>query len=208
MLRKTMKTALLASVALSALVANIAIADDSAFDGVYLGAEAGAGLGDASGALGGLYAGYGAAFDSFYFGGEMYGHARDLDDTQTKQIAGVGSAKLKEENDRAFGLSLRPGILVGENTLFYGRLGYETGHFHLKSATPGMTLTGKTDTNLLGLVLGGGVEYAVNSMENVKLRLDYRFVNYENLKYRINGVSDKMKTPNQHHLMVGVAYTF
>jgi hypothetical protein len=74
MLRKTMKTALLASVALSALIANTAIADDSAFDGVYVGAEAGMGFGKANikddvnpksnksgnGLIGGLFLGYGA----------------------------------------------------------------------------------------------------------------------------------------------------
>jgi opacity protein-like surface antigen len=55
---------------------------------------------------------------------------------------------------------------------------------------------------LHALVLGAGVEYAVNDMENVKLRLDYRFVKPED----VSGY--KSDAFDQHHLMVGVAYTF
>jgi outer membrane immunogenic protein len=193
-------SALLGGVALVAVGAAPSLAQ-SPFDGAYVGAFTGYTDNNASAASGavradidsdgwlyGAYAGYGKTFDQFYFGAEA-----EIGSASLSGNAGtVAGLPTKLDANESWGLSARAGYLLNDSTLLYARAGWQRTNYDVTVGT-GATQV-KASDNLDGYRLGGGLEYAVT--DNVLVRTEYNYVNYDNTNFRENQVR------------VGVAYRF
>lgn len=216
-MKKLISTTLLATTIL------IPAAQATPFNGVYLGAEAGyenfdasgtftgAGLlaghlltgnGSLSGAMGGIYGGYGKTSNKWYFGIE--GQADLANANHSVTANGVTSTVKNTSN---FGISLRPGYTPTENLLLYTRLGWENSHF--EGNVSGL-LTGGTSANPSGVSTGLGAEYALTS--NLTARLDWMYVKYQNVSltnyYNGANIGTTTISPVANTFRVGLAYNF
>lgn len=193
-------SALLGGVALVAVGAAPSLAQ-SPFDGAYIGAYTGYTDNNASAASGavradidrdgwlyGAYAGYGQTFDQFYFGGEAEIGSANLSGS-SGSVAGLPT---KLDTNESWGLSARAGFLVNDQTLLYGRAGWQRTNYDITVGTGANRI--KVGDNLDGYRLGGGLEYAVT--DNVLIRSEYNYINYENTNF------------HENQLRVGVAYRF
>lgn len=193
-------SALLGGVALVAVGAAPSLAQ-SPFDGPYVGvftgytdtkASAASGPANANidqdGFLYGAYAGYGKTFDKFYLGGEAEIGSASLSGTS----GSVGGLPVDLDTNESWGVSARAGYLVTDNALLYARAGWQRTNYDVTVGTGANRIT--VGDNLDGYRLGGGLEYAVT--DNVLLRTEYNYVNYDDTNFRDNQVR------------VGVAYRF
>ncbi len=163
----------------------------SGFDGPYIGAQIGFGKTSAdsnyepgtsgntafsssnsmSGLNGGIFAGYGKIIkDKFWLGGEL-SYSRSSADYNASN-SGVA---ITLEQSQTFEASIRPGYLVQDDTLLYGRLGFVKTKFDA-TATDGTNSFSGSET-LNGFRLGLGAEKIVK--DNISLRLDGSYTNYE-----------------------------
>lgn len=156
-----MKTYLLAAAAALALVP--AAAQAEAFDGAYGGVELGwernrSPLGDAFNY--GLYAGYNKKVaDALVLGVEAKAALTTAD---TK----LGNVEL--EGGRSLGAAARVGVLANEKTMVFGKLGYENVRLEWDVENGN-----DWHKNYDALVLGAGVEYALNPKAVVRVGYDY-----------------------------------
>jgi outer membrane immunogenic protein len=76
---------------------------------------------------------------------------------------------------RTFGVSARAGFLAGPNTLFYIKAGYDNVRVKLKTTgnVPGFANLTALSGNIDALVLGGGVEQAINDKMSFRIGYDY-----------------------------------
>lgn len=120
-----MKKTLFMAVA-AAFLSAPAMAQDTAFDGLYLGLQGGYGQvspdgGDKdSGFSGGAYGGYGVTFGKLYVAGEASVDLSAVDPS-------VGGVDIEKE--WGYGASARVGVLVGKKAVAYGIGGWERGEF-------------------------------------------------------------------------------
>ena len=189
----------------------------SAFNGAYAGVLAGyenfnlknstTGLGvlngfstsgnyGASGKTGGIFAGYGKEFGKFYLGAEAeatLGNAEGKTNISTP--IGYIYSDAKHKND--YGVSIRPGFLVSDNTLIYTRIGF------IRSAFDDKAVNDKF--NLNGLRLGLGTEFAVSS--NINARFDWVYTNYQSYSYS-DAYQISKSDINSNAFRIGVSYHF
>ncbi|MFY8093919.1 MAG: outer membrane protein [Niveispirillum sp.] len=193
-------SALLGGVALVAVGAAPSLAQ-SPFDGAYVGvftgysdtnASATSGTAnaniDADAWLYGAYAGYGKTFDKLYLGAEAELGSASLS-SNSGTVAGFAT---KLDANESWGLSARAGYLVADDVLLYGRAGWQRTNYDVTVGTGANRI--KVGDNLDGYRLGGGLEYALT--DNVLVRTEYNYVNYDDTNFRENQVR------------VGVAYRF
>jgi len=124
-------------------------------------------------------AGYGALLSqNLYLGAEIFGTlgTLTLDDNGLKSTYGYGG-------------SLLPGILLGEHTLTYVRLGLVRSRF---------TPSSSTNRSVNGGQLGLGLQLGLT--QNVDLRGEYVFTAYQSF----SGIS----TPRQDQFNLGLIYKF
>ncbi|MCH8685021.1 outer membrane protein [Pedomonas mirosovicensis] len=159
-----MKTYLLAAAA--ALSMTPALAHAEAFNGAYGGVELG--WEDTHGAIGqgltyGVIAGYNKKVaDRLVLGVEGNAALSTADET-----FGAGADEAEVEAGRTFGIAARVGVLPLENTMVYGKIGYDNIRTKVKYADD------KDGFNTDALVLGGGVEYAITPQATVRVGYDY-----------------------------------
>lgn len=195
----------------------------SPFNGAYIGVQAGyedyhatdtftgagalagttvTGSGDLSGAVGGLYAGYGETFGKFYLGTELTG---DLSSSDKSESASGITSDMK--HNYSYGVSVRPGYVVGDNLLLYSRLGWIASNF--KQSYSGL-LTGGTNVTANGIDTGLGAEYVISS--NITARLDWTYASYQkvNVTEIVNGANlgTDAISPSSNTFRVGIAYNF
>jgi len=195
-----MKKILLASAALGAALAfgSAAYAGPAkSFDGPYVGVEAGVGVSNTSvpapasadlygqGAFGGIFAGYGKTFNSFYVGGEANGSFGNI---ETEDFAGT------LEKNLGYGVAARAGYVLGSSTLGYGVLGWERGRFELKDTI------GTEKDWVDGLRLGAGVEQGVS--DSVSLRGELNFVKWQDKDFSYDVEAHEINAK------VGLSYRF
>jgi len=128
----------IAAILTGSLAAAPAEAQNSKFEGTYLGAylsyssintelttSAGS-LGDATldGFGGGVLAGYGGTNDWLYISFEVEAGYDGAQWSESETVAGVGSASLDLQTKASLGVSGRIGAVVAKNYLFYGKIGY------------------------------------------------------------------------------------
>lgn len=124
-------------------------------------------------------AGYGALLSqNLYLAGEIFGTlgTLTLDDNGLKSTYGVGA-------------SILPGIMLGEHTLTYARLGVVRSRFSPSASS---------NRNVNGGQLGLGMQ--VGLTQNVDLRGEYVFTAYQSF----SGIS----TPRQDQVNFGLVYKF
>lgn len=137
--------------------------------------------------------------------------------------ADVRSVKFKFSNDevlhanfnhttykmgRNLGISLLPGYLLTDCTLFYARLGYANGRFSI--ATTDISLV-NMHKNLNGFRYGIGIRQAINDCFAV--RMDYSHINYKRVKmstFDPVGFTSKSTSvkPTTNRFELGIIYTF
>ena len=183
-------------------IAGTASAQDSIFEGWYLGAQAGysdtsadltgavVDSGDGDGIGGGAFIGFGGT------NGILYGSIEaeiGYDGADWSQSRAGGTDEV--ETELTYGVGFRVGAVVADNLLIYGRIG-----FIRTNADYSFTGIGSGDEDFNGGRIGGGVEGKFGS---VGVRGEYTYTNYEE-----NTVLGVEVDPDQHLFRVGVAYYF
>lgn len=167
-----------------------------------------------------------------WFGSLFAGYAMQFSpcDTDCEKLylaleanADIRSVKFKSSNDevlhlnfnhtaykmgRNFGISLLPGYLLTDCTLFYVRVGYANGRFSL--ATTDISLV-NMHKNLNGFRYGLGIRQEIN--ECFAIRMDYSHINYKRVKmFTFDPVGFTSKStsikPTTNRFELGVIYTF
>jgi opacity protein-like surface antigen len=166
---------------LSGLAVTASAVDAMPFKGMYLGAGVGAGhatgksshyqgaqlqsinkLGDAS-AVGGIHLGYGILSKNSYLGLELHGAFSNYSlDSHT-----VPAARTSYKSKYAWGITLRPGMLISPSTLAYVTLGGAQSKIHYRNPS----LFYKTSYNRWSPVVGFGLETAVKPCVKVGVDL-------------------------------------
>lgn len=177
-----MKFAPLALLGLAGLAAPVFAQDAAApaFTGARL---EGIGGWDRSQAVGdhkdGVLYGIGAGYD-FALGTNMIaGIEGEANDSSAKVCAGSETAadpRLCARAARDLYVGGRIGTVVGGKTLLYAKAGYTNGQYKFTS-DDGSNRTTLAKSNLDGVRVGAGAEYALSS--NTYVKAEYRYSNYE-----------------------------
>jgi outer membrane immunogenic protein len=156
----------------------------------------------ANGVVGGFFAGYGYALPyNLLIAGEIdvtFG-SHDYTDTITDPTNPYQSSI---KTGVEWGMSLRPGYLVNDNTLVYGLLGFEQSSLKSTSSSSEVTFN-KTPTSLR---LGAGTEISVSGPLTVRLDYAHTFLGKISVSDSF-GTSTTYK-PSEDKFKVGIAYHF
>ncbi len=122
--------------------------------------------------------GVGAGYD-VQMGSALVGIEGEISDSNNKDCSGartVADPRLCAKAARDLYVGGRVGKVVGGRTLLYAKAGYTNARFKLTDddGTDEVTLD---RTNLNGVRVGAGAEYAVGS--NAYVKAEYRYSNYE-----------------------------
>ena len=195
-----------AALVASFATAQVASAQSSPFDGVYVGGQVGYsyidleisvddfGSGDDNldGFGGGAFIGFGAVNNQIYGGLEAEVGYDGAD--WSGNFLGI-PADL--EAQLTYGLSGRVGGVIADKFLIYGRVGWVRTNFELSASG-----IGSVDEYFDGIRFGGGVEAMLSN--NLSARAEYTYTIYEDA-LDIPGVGFDV---NQHLVRIGVAYYF
>ena len=170
---------------------------ETAFDGLYLGVYTGlvknAGAApaavtrgatgmagsvratmDSNGWVYGAYAGYGQVFsNNLYLGGEI-----DLGSIDMSGKGQIGTAPAKLDIDENFSLSVRAGYVVSDDSLLYGRIGWQRSAYSVDVGSGASRLT--YDGTLDGVRYGVGYDYALT--DQITLRAEYNRTDFEKVR--------------------------
>ncbi len=200
-----LKKSVITSIALVTMVSSSIIQA-----GAYLGIAAGANQGrwnitDSAGnnvkfgrssAMGSIFAGYGSMLNAnLYLGGETLASLANTGGPYQTFMTPGGAMPASIKQTYSYGLSILPGVVVGQGTMLYFRGGMVRSHFQVRA---GNTTYNQT-LNLNGKQLGVGIERAYTS--NVDVRLEYAYT-------RFNSVSSlgSSFSPRNNQLMLGLLY--
>ncbi|GEM_PF-1139423 len=206
----------------STLIAfNMSATAESNFDGPYIGAQIGFGKTSAngnyepgtsgntafsdsdsmSGLNGGIFAGFGKSInDKFWLGGEVAYSRSNADYSESD-----GSVTATLEQNQTLEIGIRPGYLVQDDTLIYGRLGFVKTKFDL-NVTDGTNSFSDGET-LNGVRLGLGAERIVK--DNISLRIDASFTNYEDYSISDSATQEKFTVDSDEILFrIGTSFRF
>ena len=204
MIKKSLLSAVVFVASIS--MAGTASAQESVFEGFYVGGQAGysiidvdisvAGVGSASDELdgfgGGGFIGFGGT------SGNLYGSIEaELGYDGADWSASAGGISADLEAQLTYGLGFRAGWVAADNLLIYGRLSYVNTEVELS-----VTGLGSDDEDFDGFRFGGGVEGKLS--DNIGVRGEYTYTIYDD-PFDISGVEIDL---DQHLFRVGVAYYF
>ena len=152
-------------------------------------------LGKNDTALGG-YFGYEIDYSSTFVALEADFNVADTEVTQS-----LGSAMLSGTRKKSYGISILGGIPFGDKSDIYARFGFVNTDFE-STETDGHS-TQHYDTNETGYVLGVGSRFQLNS--NLNLRMDYRYIQYNDFKFVDDGSEFDI---NEQNFTIGVQFIF
>jgi len=203
-----MKGQLLASAALAALATSSALAAPApppmapfTWSGCYVGVHAGLDWGtshwsaydgvniDTSGGIGGAQAGCNYQVQNFVLGveGEIWGSGLT---GSTSFSDGEGTETLKSSSDVAGDLAARFGYAI-DHALVFGKIGVAWAHYKFSDTHvpdfEGITETATGAATYNGLLLGVGVEYALDAHWSLKGEYDYINYGSKNVPLYYNG---------------------
>lgn len=194
-----------AAFAASLSMTGVASAQNSKFEGPYVGGQvgystinvdvttsAGSADDDMEGFGGGGFVGFGGT------NGNLYGSIEaevGYDGASWSTVS--GGLTVDVEAQLTYGVGFRIGGIVAENLLIYGRLGWVRTNTELT-----VTSLGSADQDFDGFRIGGGVEGML--ADNFGVRGEYTYTMYED-PFSASGVEFDI---NQHLFRVGVAYYF
>lgn len=162
---------------------------------------------NATGWVGGLFAGYGQYFqDAYYLAGEILvntsGASQSNNSTSTSAASSVVATN-KFSANTSYGVRLLPGIKLNNSALLYIPLGYMSASLKgTQTATDGTVSASGSKSQYSGaFVYGIGIETAI--YENFSLRGEYTHTN--NNSFSTGGVK---WTPYDNQFMLGLLYHF
>ena len=184
--------------------------------GPYLGAQAGytvssqitgtlssysAYLPEAKGGFGGIYGGYNFQSGAVVYGGELDFALANVEDTKS-YVSGTTSAKFKTSQSWVGSARLRLGYAFN-NILLFTTAGLATsdGKISVAIASPTLNSSGSATKDLLGLAIGGGLEYGISN--NLTTKLEYRYTTYQTVSVGTGKIGF-----DTHDVRAGVAYKF
>lgn len=152
------------------------------------------------GAIGNLFAGYGAIVSSnLYLGGEVFAN---LTNTESQESSGPNKYTVK--NKYGYGISFIPGVMLSDHTMLYGRLGVVRSRFESKATTAAASST--ATKTLTGGQVGVGIQTSLT--QNLDLRGEYDYTSYGSTKFN-NAPTATMKIqPRADIFTVGLVYKF
>lgn len=171
----------------------------------------------ATGVFGTLFAGYGMPLNGFlsscmnhlYIAGELNANLSSLEHkTSNDEIVHKNFTTTKFKMQHSYGVSIIPGYLYTNATLFYGRLGYSKGNFRV--TTTDISLK-NTNQNLDGFRWGFGMQQTI--AQHFSVRMDYSHVNYRGTNLStLDTLSNTAKstriTPQTNEVEFSLLYTF
>lgn len=133
-----------------------------------------------TGKVAGLFAGYGLLFNKHYYLGleAEYDHGSDK---ITHDHVNDSYFSIEQADNLA--ITLRPGYVVNNGSLLYGRLGYASTTFENAvrvlddSVVPGVTYSVNQNEKVSGVKLGMGTDIPVS--DNFFMRMDYAYTDYK-----------------------------
>jgi len=198
----------------------LAIPPSFSWDGVYVGGQIGGAWSDsdvdsrtpfaarystdASGFVGGLYAGY-----NFSLGGDLILSGEtdfvwsSLDDSASATVGGA-TTRAKVEQKWAGATRLRAGLAI-DRFLPYIAAGYAYARIDSEVRADVNVAGFSNSKTLSGWTVGVGADYAV--LDNVLLRAEYRYSDYGDDTYN-DGTNSYKVDYKTNDLRVGVAYKF
>ena len=169
-----------------------------------------------TGAFGTLFLGYGKKLsdfgwktDNFYLAGELNANIDSLEHQNfNDEYVNQTFSTTKYTMPYNVGVSILPGYLYRDSSLFYGRLGYVNGNF--KVSTSDISLT-NLNRNLSGFRWGLGIQQAVTTQLSV--RMEYSNISYSSTNIStfdpVGSVTKKTQfTPYTNEVEFGVVYRF
>ncbi len=159
------------------------------------------------GAFASLFAGYGYSHKRFYLAGEANVNVSSADfESSNIELQHGTSAQTTYKVNQTFGLSVLPGFILNQSTLFYGRLGYVYGNF--KISTGDTSLKG-TDQKINGFRYGVGVKQLIAKQLSAILEFNQTSYQGTNL-YVADGTTKKATyiTPTVSQVAIGLVYNF
>lgn len=158
----------------------------------------------ASGAEGGLYAGWGMKpTPNTYAGIEAEYSWSGAEHTSTTTLSGAATT-LMVEDENNYGISGRLGWLPSSNTMLYVRAGWQRTELEYTGSTSGLG-SGSLSQDHDGLRLGIGAEVAMTS--DWLLRLDYAHTWYGDESFTDGTASAKFE-PDNDVFRIGIARQF
>jgi outer membrane immunogenic protein len=172
-----------------------------------------------TGWMGGLFAGYGHYFDTFYLGAELNANYSDADATLRAVDVDSGvpvttTSKAELEARATYGVSLLPGLKINDSTLLFVRGGYVRTDFKASysvSDTAGFAAAGHDSEWENGYVYGVGLESYL--AEQVSIRGEFDHYTYNEHKTHVNAPDGSLLTtvknnPSDNQFMLSLLYHF
>jgi len=149
------------------------------------------------GAIGNLFAGYGAMVNSnIYLGGEAF-----ADLTNTSAEFKIPGLKKTISQKYGYGISFIPGVMLSDHTMAYGRIGVIRSRFELATDVQDRSSTTKRQA-LTGGQIGLGLQTSLT--QNLDLRGEYDYTRYREAKFNdTNSIQ-----PRSDSFNLGLVYKF
>ncbi|MBA2650392.1 MAG: outer membrane beta-barrel protein [Legionella sp.] len=161
------------------------------------------------GGFGSLFAGYGWAINRLYLAGEINANVSSVQYEYINfEFVNSNFARTTFTIKHSQGLSLLPGLLLGPDTLFYGRLGYANGRVKINESD---TSISSSNSNRPGFRYGLGMRHRVSSCWAVMM--DYSQIHYKGINSSVfDPVGSVLKntkiTPYTAQVAFGLIYNF
>jgi outer membrane immunogenic protein len=160
-----------------------------------------------TGVFGSFFGGYGWTKEKYYLAAELNADLTSIEYKSSNQEFVHSNLNFTHYKiQHSVGVSLLPGYLYTENTLFYARLGYTNGN--LKITTNDSSLQ-NINNNLSGFRYGVGVSHRFT--QKVSARMEYSHINYQRTKFTVmDGAITKstMISPDTSEVEFGIIYNF
>ncbi|MDR3515043.1 MAG: outer membrane beta-barrel protein [Azospirillaceae bacterium] len=157
----------------------------------------------ATGAVGGVFVGYGYVLPyNLFIAGEFDATFGDRDFSYTITDP-TNPYKTKLTTGTEWALSVRPGYIVSDTALIYGLLGFERTPIKSSSSDSSEVTFDKTQTSFR---LGGGAEISISGP--LTLRLDYTHTFIDKIMISDNFGNATSISPSEDKFKAGIAYHF
>ncbi len=162
-----------------------------------------------TGVYGTFFAGYDYVVNKLYLGGEANANlSTSAFKATNSEYVHANFSVLHYKINNSFGLSFLPGYQFTSSSLFYGRLGYSTGRFKIRSSDASIA---NESTRRNGFRYGLGLKQVIN--ERSALRVDYSRINYNHVVlHTLDSLSSTIKNtsirPQQQLVELGLIVNF
>lgn len=157
--------------------------------------------------FGSLFGGYGWIHKSFYLAGELNANISSAEfNSSNNEYVHQSFSSTNYKMNPSYGISVLPGYLFSDATLFYGRLGYANSQFKLSTNDTSLK---NINTTLNGFRFGAGIRQVIS--KKLAVRLEYSQVDYQKVSMHVvTGpiIKDTIITPRTGQVEFGLVYNF